>query len=47
MENLNAKTGVEIPKGLSGLDKLPQLHKDVIEVEDMLDYDVIGTQIVE
>ncbi len=38
MENLNKVTAVPVPKGLSGLDKLEILHKDVIEVDAMLDF---------
>ncbi len=41
MENLNSVTGVSVPKGLSGLDKLEVLHKDVIEVDEMLSF-VLG-----
>ncbi len=41
MDNLNKVTGVPVPRGLNGLDKLEVLHKDVIEVDDMLDF-VIG-----
>ncbi|MBQ9165714.1 MAG: threonine synthase [Oscillospiraceae bacterium] len=41
MEQLNAITGVEIPKNLSGLQTLPELHKAVIAKEKMLSF-VLG-----
>ncbi len=38
MNRLQAKTGVPIPKNLAGLQKKKELHKTVIEKEDMLQY---------
>lgn len=38
MENLKEKTGVAIPKNLSGLNGKPTKHTDVIEKQEMLEY---------
>lgn len=38
MKKLNEETGVVIPKNLQDLDKLPVLHEDVIEKDEMKEY---------
>lgn len=38
MRTLSSTTGIEIPKGLAGLDGKKVLHKDVIDRDDMLDF---------
>ena len=38
MEQLHQMTGVDVPKNLSSLPEMEVRHKDVIEVDEMLDY---------
>ena len=38
MEQLAARSGLSIPRGLAGLKEKPVLHTDVINREDLTDY---------